>query len=306
MPPRIVSLLPSTTEIAAALGFAGALVGRSHECDHPPGVERLPVLTAPKLNPEGASGDIHREVSELLRRALSVYKVAPERLRALQPDVILTQSQCEVCAVSEPDVVRAVSDWTGARPRVVSVSPTDLEGVWAGIHQVARALDVSERGGAVVAALRERVAAVARCAAALPERPRVACVEWIDPPMAAGNWVPELVELAGGENLFGEAGAHAPWLALERLIEADPDVVVMMPCGFGLARTRHELEARRDREPWRSLRAVRQGRVVLADGHQYFNRPGPRLADSLEILAQVLHPEAFPPAHEGPGWQRWC
>lgn len=302
---RIVSLLPSTTEIACALGFGEALVGRSHECDHPEFVEALPILTEPKLDAGAPSATIDDRVKQLVRDGLSVYRVDAERLRQLEPDVILTQDQCEVCAASLQDVEEALHDWTGRRPRVVSLDPRRLDDVWRDVARVADSLGAPERAGPLVRALSQRVRAVAERCAAAETRPTVACIEWTDPLMAAGNWVPELVEIAGGTGLFGAAGAHAPWLAWPDLCAADPDRIVAMPCGFDRARTRIEMGPLVTRPEWRELRAVRNGSVAIVDGHRYFNRPGPRLADSAEILAEILQPGLFEPRHRGTAWEPW-
>lgn len=303
--PRVVTLIASATEIVCALGQESALVGRSHECDFPPAVKSLPVCTEPTFDVDGSSGDIDRRVKGVLEQALSVYRVHADLLRELRPDVIVTQSHCDVCAVSDKDVDLALGDWPGPRPRVVSLAPNDLTGVWDSIRQVASALDVPDRGAGLVRALQRRVAEVRTRAAAQPRRPTVACLEWLDPLMAAGNWVPELVQLAGGENLFGEAGKHSPWMTWEGLCERDPDVIVALPCGFDLPRTRAEMAALRDRPGWAELSAVRTGRVAVADGNQFFNRPGPRLVESLEVLAEIFHGPALRFGHEGPAWQRY-
>jgi len=301
--PRVVSLIASATEIVCALGFENDLVGRSHECDFPESVKRLPACTEPKFNVEGSSYDIDQRVKAVLQEGLSVYRVHADLLKRLRPDVIVTQSHCEVCAVSQRDVERAVGDWLGIRPTVVSLAPNALADVWDSIRQVADALGVPQRGEKLVGRLRERMAAVADGVRALPNRPTVAYVEWIEPLMAGGNWMPELVALAGGVNLFGEAGKHSPWMTWDDLRRRDLDVIFVAPCGFDLARTREEMPALTHRPDWPDLRAVRDGRVYLADGNQYFNRPGPRLVESLEILAEVLHPQAFSFGHEGEGWQ---
>jgi iron complex transport system substrate-binding protein len=299
---RVVSLLPSATEIVAALGCADRLVGRSHECDFPAGVERLPALTAPRLTLEGLSGDIDKRVKEVLANALSVYRVDADRLRALAPDLIVTQSQCEVCAVSLPDVEAATCDWTGQSVEIVSLAAVDLAGVWIDVRRVAASLALPAAGDAVVRQAEARIAAIAARAASLP-RPSVACIEWLDPLMAAGNWMPELIALAGGRNLFGEAGKHSPWMTWDDLAAADPEVILVLPCGFDLARNRSE-SALLARDPrWQRLSAVRKGRVYLTDGNQYFNRPGPRLVESLEILAEILHPQAFDFGHRGAAWE---
>jgi iron complex transport system substrate-binding protein len=302
--PRVVSLIASATEIVCALGCEESLVGRSHECDYPPSVRRLPVCTEPLIDPSRPSGEIDRQVKAVLRQALSVYRVHTDVLQKLDPDVIITQAQCEVCAVSLKDVERSLAGWLASRPHLVSLEPNALADVGEDIKHVAEALGVPERGEALVTHLQDRIAAVAERSRGLPPRPTVACIEWIDPLMAAGNWVPELVELAGGINLFGEAGKHSPWMTWPELVARDPDVIVVMPCGFDIARSRDELPALTQRPEWSTLRAVQAGRVYLTDGNQYFNRPGPRLIESLEILAELLHPETFRFGHEGTGWER--
>ncbi len=302
--PRIVSLIASATEIVHALGFGPDLVGRSHECDYPPSVQALPVCTEPRFDVHGSSAEIDRRVREVLQDAVSVYRVHAHLLDALQPDVIVTQSQCEVCAVSLRDVEEALCRMVSSQPRVVALEPHSLADVWDDIRRVAQALDAPSRGEALVARLQERVEAIARRAQALPERPRVACIEWIDPLMAAGNWVPELVDRAGGQDLFGQPGRHSPWMTWEQLQDADPEVIVLMPCGFDIARTLEELPGLTRRPGWSRLRAVRAGRVYVTDGNAYFNRPGPRLVESLEILAELLHPRVFAFGHQGSGWVR--
>ncbi len=301
---RVVSLIASATEIVCALDCQERLVGRSHECDYPPSVRRLPVCTEPLIDPSRPSAEIDRQVKAVLRDALSVYRVHTDVLERLQPDVVITQSQCEVCAVSWRDVERALCAWIGSRPRLVSLEPNALADVWGDIRRVAEVLAVPDRGAELVGQLQGRMAVIAERARALPAHPTVACIEWLDPLMAAGNWVPELVALAGGANLFGEAGKHSPWMSWQELVGRDPDVIVVLPCGFDIERSRQELSALTRKPEWSALRAVRNGRVYLTDGNQYFNRPGPRLAESLEILAELLHPEAFHFGHEGTGWER--
>lgn len=301
---RIVSLLPSATEIVSALGFQDRLVGRSHECDFPLGVERLPVCTEPKLDPRGSSAEIHARVDALLRDALAVYRVHADLLRELAPTHVVTQTQCDVCAVSLDDVTAALAEWTGDRPALVALNPGCLEEVFADVQRVADALDASDRGRALTDDLRARMGAVADRAATLPGRPRVACIEWLAPLMAAGNWVPELVEMAGGEDVLGVAGEHSGWITWDDLLAADPDVILIFPCGFDLARVEGELHLLTGAPEWRELRAVREGRVYPAEGNQYFNRPGPRLAETLEILAEILHPDAFDFGHAGTAWRR--
>jgi iron complex transport system substrate-binding protein len=303
--PRVVSLIASATEIVCALGCEDQLVGRSHECDFPPSVRRLPVCTAPRFNVEGSSREIDERVKAQVRETVSVYRVHDDLLKTLRPDVIVTQSQCAVCAVSLRDVEQAVGDWLGSRPRVVSLAPNVLADVWSDIHRVAEALAVPQRGAAaLVERLQARLAAISDRATALSNRPTVACLEWLDPLMAAGNWMPELVERAGGVNLFGEAGKHSPEITWELVRERDPAVIVALPCGLDLCRTRAEMATLTGKPGWQEMHAVRDRHVFVTDGNQYFNRPGPRLVESLEILAELLHPEAFHCGHEGSGWAR--
>ena len=300
---RIVSLLPSASEIVAALGHGGALVGRSHECDFPSEVAALPALTRAKLDAERDSAAIDRQVRALVEQALSVYAVDAERLRELAPEVIVTQAQCEVCAVSLGDVERAVADWSPPGPRLVSLQAETLEGIFDDIAAVAAALDDEAAGEALVHGLRQRVAELAMQAEGLNERPSVVCLEWLDPIMVAGTWVPELVRLAGAQDPLGPDGGHALTLDWDAVVAADPDVLVLMPCGFDIARCRAELPALTARPGWSELRALRDGRVAVTDGNQYFNRPGPRIVEGLEILMELLHPGRFDFGHRGSGWE---
>ena len=301
---RVVSLLPSSTEIIHALGCGDRIVGRSHECDHPAGVTALPPCTHPKFDPDGASREIDERVKAVLQDAVSVYSVDTALLDELAPDLVVTQSQCELCAVSLADVQAAVRELVRSKPRVLSLEPNALEDVWRDVASVAAALGVPERGDALLAQLRERLGAIAGRARERGRRPRVACIEWYDPLMAAGNWAPELVEIAGGEDVLGVAGEHSAWLEWEALEEAAPEAIVLMPCGFDIARSRRELPALTGRAEWARLDAVKQGQVYVTDGNQFFNRPGPRLVESAEILAEILHPEVFAFGHEGAGWER--
>jgi iron complex transport system substrate-binding protein len=229
----------------------------------------------------------------------------------LQPTLILTQAQCEVCAVSLVDVEAALAARIGMRPRVVSLSPKCLMDVYDDICCVAVALGVAERGEDLVSHFTDRLSHLSQgisCATspgndASPRRPRVVCIEWLEPPMTAGNWVPELVAIAGGENLLSQGGQHSPWLDWNDLAAADPDVLVLMPCGWSIARTRAELHWLTTRPEWPKLKAVREGKVFVADGHHYFNRPGPRLLGSAEILAEILHPDLCNYGHHGHGWE---
>jgi iron complex transport system substrate-binding protein len=297
MSERILSLLPSTTEIVGALGLADRLVGRSHECTLPPGVERLPVVTQPKLDPRAPSGAIDARVKELVREGLSVYRVDAERIRALRPTAILTQTQCEVCAVTPRDLEAAACEWIGLAPALVAVAPNTLADVLDDLVRVADGLGVRERGETLRAREWDRIEAwtrrCAEAAATAGRRPRVASLEWIDPVMGAGNWLPELIERAGGASVLGRGGHDAAWSSLAEIAAADPDVLVIAPCGFDLARTRAELHPLVSAPGFAALRAVREGRAFLADGFLHFNRPGPRIAETLEIYAELLWPGAI-------------
>lgn len=301
---RIISLIPSATEIVCALGFEADLVGRSHECDSPPSVTRLPALTEPKFDPQGSSRDIDDRVRAILQEALSVYRVDEALLRDLRPDVIITQAQCEVCAVSLDEVQRVTQAALGGDARVVSLEPNALSDVMDDLDRVADALGAPERGRALRGDLQTRMDAITTHAGLILYKPTVAAVEWIDPLMAAGNWIPELIERAGGVNLFGTAGKHSPYMEWDALWASDPDRIVVMACGYDIATAQRELPALVRQPGWSTLRAVRERQVYLTDGNQYFNRPGPRLAESLEILAEITHPDVFHFGHEGSGWVR--
>ena len=302
---RIVSLIASATEIVCALGFEDELVGRSHECDHPPGVTGLPACSTSKVKVAASSRAIDDQVRGIVRDGLSVYSVDAELLDRLAPTVIVTQTQCDVCAVSLRDVERAVCDLVRSRPAIVSLEPMALADVWSDIRAVAEALGAPARAGELVGRLTGRLEALRAATRTLPSRPSIACIEWIDPLMMAGNWTPELVACAGGVDPFGQAGEHSGYLEIDELVAADPEVIAVMPCGFDIGRAEREMPALAARPEWRRLSAVRAGRVVITDGNQYFNRPGPRLVESAEILAECLHPGRFDFGHRGRGWVDW-
>lgn len=302
--PRIVSLISSATEIVHALGQTASQVGRSHECDFPAEIEGLPICTKPTIDIYADSREIDRAVKDRVRNALSVYEVFDDVLERLQPTHIITQTQCEVCAVSLRDVERSVASRLVSQPKIVSLTPNSLADVWDDIRRVAAAIGIAEHGETVVAALQARLCAISEKARAAKERPRVALIEWIEPLMATGNWVPALVEMAGGVNLLGEPDKHSGYTSWENIAASDPDVIIVCPCGFDTARTESEMYWLTRRAEWQTMRAVRNGRVYLADGNQYFNRPGPRLVETLQILAETLHPEVFAPALAGTGWKK--
>jgi iron complex transport system substrate-binding protein len=298
-------LLPSATEIIHALGLGRYQVGRSHECDYPPCVKDLPVCTRPAIPVSGSSAEIDRLVRERLSSLLSIYELDAALLEALRPTHIITQTQCKVCAVSLDDVRLALASQLNAPVKIISLEPYALCDLWSGIRHVAHECEQAEAGEELIAALQEGINTIEKRASPAETYPRVAAVEWLSPLMAAGNWVPELIEKAGGKNLFGTAGQHSPYMTWEQLVDADPDVIIALPCDFNLERTRSEMIHLQAQREWNSLTAIRTGQVFLCDGNQYMNRPGPRLVESLQIFAEILHSELFAPSLEGIGWEYW-
>jgi iron complex transport system substrate-binding protein len=302
---RVVSLLPAATEMVCALGAADQLVGRSHECDYPPEVLTLPVCTASNIDAQACSAEIERQVKHLQAQAAPLYRIDAARLNELHPDLILTQGQCEVCAVSLAEVEAIVGKWPGNRTQIVSLSPARLADIWEDMRRVGMALELGEPGREVLRSLKIRVVDIIEKTCVLNQKPKVACLEWIEPSMAAGNWVPELVELAGAVNAGSEPGKHSAWLKRETLAQLDPVVIIAMPCGFSLERTRTEMAALTRHPDWPKLRAVKNRRVFVTDGNQYFNRPGPRIVESLEMLTEMIHPDRFNFGHRGKGWEKF-
>ncbi|MBI1271268.1 ABC transporter substrate-binding protein [bacterium] len=306
--PRIISLIASSTEIVHALGLGRFMVGRSHECDYPESIASLPVCTGPKFRTDGSSYQIDQKVRALVQEGLSVYKVDADMIEALAPSHIITQDQCEVCAVSLRDIQDAACELISSKPEILSLKPDCLNDLWQDIEKIGASLNVERVAAELIETLKKRIEAIETSARAEAEasqkrsRVKVACIEWIDPLMAAGNWMPELVELAGGENLFGVAGKHSPYMSWSEILEKDPDVIIVTPCGFDNDRTLQEMHLLKEKEGFGNLRAVKQGRVVVADGNQYFNRPGPRLVESLEMMAEIFYPHKFDYGHKGKGW----
>lgn len=290
---RVASLLPSATEMIHFAGAGDNLVGVTHECDYPPGVEELPKLTGTTID-SGAmtSAEIDAAIGELLTDEGSIYALDAELLEELAPDLIVTQGLCEVCAVSMELVERAVSGMASP-PGIISLNPASLDDV---LRDAVRVGEVAGRGDTVrskVAVLKERLDAVEEAVAGFP-RPRVGCIEWLDPPFSAGHWVPEMVRIAGGEELFAREGEPSVRLAWEEVFEAAPEILVLMPCGFGVERAASEACLLPELPGWSEVPAVRNGRVWAVDANSYFSRPAPRLVEGVEILARILHPDAFP------------
>jgi len=311
---RLVSLLASATEMIATLGCLDQLVGRSHECDYPPEVLSLPVVSSVQIDINADSAQIDAQIKQLAQststpagtalKALSIYAIDITQLQALRPDIIFTQTQCEVCAVSERDVMQAVQQLTGLQPLVVSLAPHRLSDVWEDVLRVGQALNRDEQAQALVQGYQLQLERLRAATLHLGIKPRVTVLEWLDPLMAAGNWTPELVAYAGGENVFGEIGLHSPWLSWEELQAADPDVLVLSPCGFTIERTMIDVPLLQRHPAWSSLRAVQAGRVYAIDGNHYLNRSSPRLVESAELLGRVLWGERLEIEVDADGWRQ--
>ncbi|MFN7017087.1 MAG: cobalamin-binding protein [Fimbriimonadales bacterium] len=283
---RIVSLLPSATEIVYALGLGEQLVGRSHECDYPPEAESVPILTYSLIPPDLPSREIDRLVSETLMTHATLYGLNMDLLQALEPDLLITQALCDVCAVSFNSVQEAVARLS-PRTRVLNLEPTTLQGVMDTFQQVADAAGVPERGHALVQQFRERIERVHERTRHRPPV-RVTFLEWLDPPFVCGHWTPELVALAGGVDGHGKAGQPSRRLEWREVLAWQPEAIVIACCGFNVERTLQDLPALERMPGWEQLPAVRNGAIFITDGNAYFSRPGPRLADSLEWLADQL------------------
>jgi iron complex transport system substrate-binding protein len=291
---RVVSLLPSATEMVHFAGAADSLVGVTHECDHPPGVERLPKLTSSRIDPALSGTEIDAEVNRLVTDDESIYALDADLLESLAPDLVITQGLCDVCAVSTGLVEEAVAGLRN-RPELLELNPTSLEDVLGDSVRIGEALGRGERARENVALLRSRLEEIEGAVAGLA-RPGVGCIEWLDPPFSAGHWVPEMVRLAGGRELFAGPGERSVRLDWETVFEAAPGVLVLMPCGFDAARAAEEAKALPSLPGWPDLPAVKDGRVWVVDANSFFSRPAPRLVEGVEILARVLHPAAFPDA----------
>jgi iron complex transport system substrate-binding protein len=289
---RIVSLLPSATEIVCALGLEKDLVGVTHECDYPPSVLSLPKVTQTSIPHTATSAQIDAMVRERSRQKTALYQLNEPMLSALRPDLIVTQALCDVCAVDETEVRRAACamDWN---PKVINLEPMSLGDVFESMRTVAVAANVPDKGQGAVEKLEQRVSAVRDQCQQSHSRPSVVFLEWLDPLFCGGHWNPELVNLAGGKELIGRPGARSRQIEWTELQQADPDVLFIACCGYSIDRALADLPSLRQKPGWEELRAVRNNRVYVADGSAYFNRPGPRLVESLEVLATALHPELF-------------
>jgi iron complex transport system substrate-binding protein len=300
---RIISLLPSATEVVVALGLQDRLVGRSHECDFPAEVQDLPVCSQPKFLSTGTSPEISKEVQTILREALSIYRVDTARIKALEPTHIITQSQCAVCAVSTGELEDAICTFMNRDDiDVIDLNDENLDMVLANIGRVADSLDAHSSGETLVEQMQGSIAGIEAKTKDVA-KPRIAHIEWVEPMMVAGHWMMTLIPSAGGDNVFTDLARR--WISFDQLAEQDPDKIFIAPCGFSIARTMEDMHYLEEHPGWKSLKAVQSGEVYLGDGNHYFNRPGPRLVDSTEILAEILHPEIFEPKHQRTGWVRY-
>jgi iron complex transport system substrate-binding protein len=306
MYPKIVSLLPAATEIICALGLEENLVGRSHECDYPASVKQLPICSAANFPDDLSSAQIDTKVKEILAEALSIYTVNRNLIKQLAPDVVITQAQCEVCAVSLKDVEDALENYLDKKAQIISLQPNSLQDIFSDINLVANALGVADAGQKLLEELEERVDIIRHKLKFIDNKPTVACIEWLQPLMISGNWVPELVTIAGGATVLAQAGKHSPYIEWEEIRLADPDIIVLMPCGFAIERTLKEIDLLIQLPGFTELKAVKNNRLYVADGNQYFNRPGPRVVDSIEILAEIINPKQFIFGYEGNGWIRFA
>ena len=293
---RVASLLPAATEIVALLDHEACLVGRSHECDWPPHVEGLPTLTSSNINSTGSSLEIDRDVKA--SQTASLFQLDEKLLSEIQPDLILTQSACDVCALDTNTVLAAAAKISlpeGRHPDVLTLAPQSVSDLFDDIHAVASKIDREKEAVDAVNDLKKRCNAITSVTKHKPikEQPNIALVEWLDPPMSAGNWVPEMIRMAGANDALKADAGKSHWIQWPDVAAADPDIVILIPCGFELERVLTEAKTPAVWPHLKDLRATRKGRLFAVDGHHLFNRPGPRLVDSLEVLAELLHPESF-------------
>ena len=299
---RIISLLPAATEMICALGLEHQLVGRSHECDYPSSIVNLPVCSSAKFISGSNSAEIDKQVKEILSDSLSIYEVDSALIKQLSPDIIITQAQCEVCAVSLNDVELALKDLLEKECQIISLEPHGLDDIYREIQLLADHLGVPEEGVELLELSEERINIIRHKLKFISERPSVACVEWLSPLMIAGNWTPEIVEIAGGTPVLTLAGKHSSYINFEDIVKANPDILVIMPCGFSIQRTLQEINLLIDLPGWSDLKAVQNQKIFVVDGNQYFNRSGPRITDSIEIMAEIINPKQFVFGYEGNGW----
>lgn len=289
---KIVSLLPSSTEIAFALGLGKEIIGVSHECDFPEEAKSKSVLTRSKINPFKRSDEIDKDVMSIVKNGLSVYEIDEKKLKELKPSIILTQDQCEVCAVSLKDVQEATNKFI-CDAKIISLKPAVLNGILDDIIKIGKETKKEKEAEGLVQNLKSRINYIKNKTKNLANKPKVCCIEWVEPLIIAGNWVPELVEIAGGINIISKKGHHSNKLEAKEILKHDPDKIVISPCGFKINQTLKDINLLEAKSEWKQLKAVRNKEVFIVDGNSYFNRPSQRIIDTLEILSSIIHPELF-------------
>lgn len=299
---QICSLLPSATEILYALGLGDAVVGVTHECDFPPEAAKKPPLIRPRVDPQALPGVIDRQVTDLLSRGESIYSVDADMLASLAPDLIITQDLCHVCAASPDDLATALTRFS-KRPKILSLTPHSLADVWDDIRRVGEATGRRRDAQGLAMCLEQKVAAV-EMKVANARRPRVLCLEWMDPFCIGGHWVPEMVAKAGGEDVLGRSGEPSFRATSEQIADTNAEIIVVMPCGYSSGRATAEFNFKELPSSWDKLPAIHNRRVFAVDANSYFSRPGPRLSDGVELLAHLFHPDVVPLNVPGEAFQK--
>ena len=299
---RIISLISSATEIVCSLGCSDLLVGVSHECDYPEKINALPVCSEPKFDVSGSSLEVDKQVKSLLQEALSIYRIKEDKISELKPDIIITQSQCKVCAVSLDDVHNALKKQLGINPLIISLEPNNLNDVLMDIQKLGSALGKNQLAKKIIKTFNTEIDHLNKINRN-KQKHTVACIEWIEPLMYAGNWVPEIVDIAGGDDIFGLNGEHSSWSEYSTLFKKNPDKIIFMPCGYDIKKTKSEVKSLYHMRGWSDLKAVKSGNTYIADGSQYFNRPGPRLLDSIKIMHDIVSDTDSYGFH-GRGWEK--
>ena len=298
---RIITLIPSATEIISFLGLGNQLVGVSHECDFPESVRNIKKLTKTDIKTNTSSYNIHLQIEKILENSLSVYNVDKKSLKYLKPDIIITQDQCNVCAVDLSQVKKVTSNYLNKEVDIISLQPKSFNEIFENIEYVAKKLNVfNTTNKNKINKLLNRISDIRQKKKSFKN---VICIEWCDPLMSAGNWIPDMVKIAGGNELCGINNKSSHWIDFKNVRDFNPEIIIFMPCGYNLLQTQMDVANLFDNNAkWKNLSAYKNKKMYLVDGNQYFNRPGPRIVDSLEILAEILNPNAFNYGYNGKGW----
>lgn len=299
---RIISLLPSATEIVVAIGAGSNLVGISHECDHPQEIKNLPVCTKANIDSTLSSAAIDSAVKQKIENALSLYELDFDLIKSLNPDLIITQNQCEVCAIHVDDLRSKLVEVLGREVEIISLHPSSIEDVLEDIKRVGESLAINTE--VLIEDLNDRIEIVKHKVKFVKHRPEIVCIEWMEPLMSAGHWTPQLINYAGGEALLSEPFEKSKYISWDQLKEADPDGIIIAACGFTMEKIKEEMSALQSNQTWNELKAVQKGHVFIADGNAYFNRSGPRLVDTLEIIAEILQVNQFYYGFENEAWEQ--